>query len=37
MLQRLKKKKQSLKKMTYTRKPIKMSEIYSKRSLGDGW
>ena len=30
------KKKQTFKKKTYTRKPIKMNEIYCKRHLGGG-
>ena len=36
MFQRLKKRNKVLKKMAYTRKPIKINEIYCKRCLGGG-
>ena len=36
MFQKLQKKQQSLKKMAYTRKPIKINGIYCKRRLGGG-
>ena len=36
MFQRLKKRNKVFKKMAYTKKPIKMNEIYCKRSLGGG-
>ena len=37
MFQQLKKKKTSLNKMAYTRKPIKINEIHGKKCLGGVW
>ena len=37
MFQRLKKRKKGFKKMAYTRKPIKMNEIYCERCFDGVW